>query len=202
MGSHASVSRRPGGSESELTREGREVVDSIRRIVQLLRVSSREAERTVGLTAAQLFVLQRLRRDNALSLNDLAARTLTHQSSVSVVAQRLSERGLIRRVRSKMDARRVELSLTDAGSRLIARTPHAAQEHLLTAVENLQPAPRRQLARLLGQLVHGMGLAAEAPTMFFEETTQRKRRVSPAKSGAKPTSKRKTARKPGGKRSA
>ncbi len=196
------MTRRSAGAESELTREGREVVDSIRRIVQLLRVSSREAERTVGLTAAQLFVLQRLRRDNALSLNDLAARTLTHQSSVSVVAQRLSERGLIRRIRSKVDARRVELSLTEAGERLIALTPHAAQEHLLTAVGNLKPGVRRQLAKLLGQLVHGMGLAAEMPTMFFEETAERKRRATPSKRAKASASKSRMARQSGGKRRA
>jgi DNA-binding MarR family transcriptional regulator len=172
MGNHASSD---GGSAGDLTPEGQEIVDSIRRIVQVLRISSREAERTVGLTAAQLFVLQQLSGDNALSLNELASRTLTHQSSVSVVAQRLADRGLISRVRSKQDARRVELSLTAAGRRLIGRAPHAAQEHLLTAVRHLSPAPRRQLARLLEQLVHEMGLAAEMPMMFFEEGASRGR---------------------------
>jgi hypothetical protein len=36
------------------------VLDSIRRIVQALRVSSRAAEKTVGLSGAQLFLLQQL----------------------------------------------------------------------------------------------------------------------------------------------
>jgi len=54
--------------------------------VQALRVSSRAAERDVGLSAAQLFVLDRLAgADQALCVNELAQRTLTHQSSVSVV---------------------------------------------------------------------------------------------------------------------
>jgi len=193
MGNHASTD-----PAADLSPEGRDIIDSIRRIVQVLRISSREAERTVGLTAAQLFVLQRLKGDNALSLNDLASRTLTHQSSVSVVAQRLADRGLISRIRSTQDARRVELSLTPAGRRLIARAPHAAQEHLLTAVRQLSPAPRRQLAKLLGQLVHEMGLAAEAPMMFFEEGAKRGRSRGTAARGTAArgtTARRKIARK-------
>src|SRR5213595_876038 len=65
--------------------EHREVLDAVRRIVRWLRVSSRAAERDVGLSAAQLFVLSRLNDEAAMSLNDLAQRTLTHQSSASVV---------------------------------------------------------------------------------------------------------------------
>jgi DNA-binding MarR family transcriptional regulator len=65
------------------------VLDSIRQIVRLLREGSRDSEERVGLSAAQLFVLQKLDPDEPLSLNELSARTLTHQSSVSVVVSRL-----------------------------------------------------------------------------------------------------------------
>jgi len=55
----------------------RRVLDAVRRIVQVLRVSSRAAEKLVGLSAAQLFVLHRLEETQAISLNELAERTLT-----------------------------------------------------------------------------------------------------------------------------
>ncbi len=61
------------------------MLDAIRRIVQALRESSRAAEKRVGLSGAQLFVLQTLGESPGLSLNELAERTRTHQSSVSVV---------------------------------------------------------------------------------------------------------------------
>src|SRR4051794_8130303 len=67
----------------------RAIMDAIRRIVRVLRVSSRAAEKQVGLSGAQLFVLHKLADTPALSLNELADRTRTHQSSVSVVVQRL-----------------------------------------------------------------------------------------------------------------
>src|SRR5438105_15524255 len=50
----------------------RAVLDGIRAIVRALRESSRQAERVVGLSAAQLFVLQRLAGARALSLGELA----------------------------------------------------------------------------------------------------------------------------------
>ena len=63
----------------------------------MLRVASRAAERDVGLGAAQLFVLHKLEEAPRLSLNELAERTRTHQSSVSVVVRRLVNRGLVAR---------------------------------------------------------------------------------------------------------
>ena len=72
----------------------REVLDAIRRIVQALRESSRAAEKGVGLSSAQLFVLQTLQETPGLSLNELAERTRTHQSSVSVVVTKLARQRL------------------------------------------------------------------------------------------------------------
>jgi DNA-binding MarR family transcriptional regulator len=145
------------------------VLDAVRRIVQVLRVSSRAAEKLVGLSAAQLFVLHRLEETQAISLNELAERTLTHQSSVSVVVQRLVGRGLVSRERSRADARRIELKLTAAARALLRKAPGAAQDKLIDAVGALPAAQQKQLAALLGQLVEAMGVAAEPAGMFFEE---------------------------------
>ena len=148
------------------------VLDSIRRIVQTLRVASRAAESRYGLTAAQLFVMQKLAEKRAASLNDLAARTLTHQSSVSVVVQKLVLRQLVVRRADRDDARRVLLSLTPAGRALVRKAPLAAQERLIAAV-NALPAPQRcELARLLGHVAGCTG-ADTSPPLFFEEPNHR-----------------------------
>ena len=72
------------------------ILDAVRHVVQALRESSRLAERQVGLTGAQLFVLQKLAESPALSVNELAERTHTHQRSVSTVVSRLVDRRLVR----------------------------------------------------------------------------------------------------------
>src|SRR5262245_26838320 len=121
--------------------EIRDVLDGVRRIVRSLHETSRAAEKALGLSGAQLFVLQTLADAPGLSLNDLAARTHTHQSSVSTVVARLVERGLVLRAAAMDDARRLELRVSAEGRRLVSRAPDAAQARLIDALEQM-PASR------------------------------------------------------------
>jgi DNA-binding MarR family transcriptional regulator len=154
--------------------QSREVLDAIRRIVQALRESSREAEKRVGLSGAQLFVLQALEESPGLSLNDLAERTRTHQSSVSAVVTRLTRERLVERRTADGDARRAEIHLSVRGRSRLHRAPRTAQERLIAAVDALPPADRRQLAATLDRLVDGMGLAKQRPAMMFDEPARQK----------------------------
>src|SRR5260221_12214021 len=85
------------------------VLDAIRRIVQALRESSRAAEKRAGLSGAQLFVLQTLGESPGLSLNELAERTRTHQSSVSAVVAKRARQRLVERGTASDDGRRAEI---------------------------------------------------------------------------------------------
>ena len=155
------------------------VLDSLRRIVRLLREGSRVSEESVGLSGAQLFVLQKLDPDEPLSLNELAARTLTHQSSVSVVVSRLVERGLVQRRPAASDARRLELLLTKRGQLLRDRAPSPSQDRVIDAVESLPDKQQRELAAALEELVRALRLDARAATMLFaDEPPPRRRRAS------------------------
>lgn len=149
------------------------VLDAVRGIVQALRLASRQSEKRSGISAAQMFVLQRLGEHPSSSLGDLAERTFTHQSSVSVVVKRLVEDGLVARTRASDDARRIELELTAAGRAVLRRAPQAVQYRMIAALERLPAAERRQLARSLQHLVRAIGATAEAPAMFFEEKARR-----------------------------
>ena len=170
MGTKSDATTAPRGETGPLLRDPstRAVLDSIRRIVRVLRESSRETERSVGLGAAQLFVLQRLAGAPPLSINELADRTLTHQSSVSVVVSRLVRGGLVARTRATADGRRVEITLTPAGRALLQRAPAAAQDRLIGALGLLGLPARKDLARHLGRLVEAMALPSHHPPMFFE----------------------------------
>jgi DNA-binding MarR family transcriptional regulator len=145
-------------------------MDSLRRIVRALRLSARDAERSAGVSGAQLFVLQALAEQRASSLNDLAERTLTDQSSVSVVVKRLVDRKLVARKASPDDARRIELSLTTAGRRLLARCPEPTQARLLAALRRLDASELATLTDGFTALLREMGIAEEGPArMFFDE---------------------------------
>jgi DNA-binding MarR family transcriptional regulator len=148
------------------------ILDAVRRIVRALRQSSRQAEHDVGLSGAQLFVIQKLAAvDTALSLSELAERTLTHPSSVSVVVARLAERGFVARTPSSKDKRRTEVKLTPKGRAFLERAPLVtAQERLAAALLRLPEARRALLAELLSEVIADAGFATEEATMFFEDT--------------------------------
>jgi DNA-binding MarR family transcriptional regulator len=156
----------------------REVLDAIRRIVQALRESSRAAEMRAGLSGAQLFVLHALEESPGLSLNELAERTRTHQSSVSAVVARLTGARLIERGTASGDARRAVLRLSSRGHSRLRIAPRTAQERLIAAVDGLPPADRRRLAATLNRLVDGMGLTTQRPAVMFDEPAKGRARRS------------------------
>lgn len=162
-----------------LSHEVTGVLDDLRRIVRVLRESSREAERTLGVSGAQLFALRALASEQALSLNALAERTRTHQSTVSVVVKRLVARGFVKRAASELDARRVVLTLTKSGYALIERAPLAAQDQLIDGLEHMTAKDRRALATSLRALTRTMKLEDELPEMFFEERQRRRAKGVP-----------------------
>jgi DNA-binding MarR family transcriptional regulator len=148
-------------------------IDSLRRLVQALRTSSHLAWSELGVSGAQLFVLQQLGDAAPLSLSALAERTHTHASSVSVVVARLVQRGLVARRAAADDARRAELSLTAAGRRLLERAPTPVQVRLIEALASLPARDRSHLGRTLALLCARAGLADAPATMFFEDAQGR-----------------------------
>jgi DNA-binding MarR family transcriptional regulator len=145
-------------------------LDAFRHIVQALR-AGRGGGDPGGLGSAQLFALQQIAEHPDASINDVAALTCTHQSSVSVVIQRLVQQRLVAKVVSTQDRRRQRLAVTLKGRRLLGRAPVAVQEHLIAAIAALPAADRRALARSLSavaRLVTSDG-ATPPPPMFFED---------------------------------
>jgi DNA-binding MarR family transcriptional regulator len=169
MGSRTPSRRRSAASSRSSRPHVREALDAFRHIVQALRVA-RSGERQAGLSSAQLFALQQIGDHPDASVNDIAALTHTHQSSVSVVIQRLVRRRLVAKVSSPEDRRRQRLALTATGRRVLNHAPVAVQEHLIAAIAALPAADRGQLARTLGTIAGAMSphAATPYPPMFFE----------------------------------
>ena len=155
--------------------DSQRILDAIRRLVRLLRISDRAAQGSVGLSAAQLFVLYELGKTPALSIGELAERTRTDQSSVSTVVTRLVDAGLVERERAPEDARRLVLNLTRAGRAALKKAPPIAQEVLLEAVDRLPAADQKRLADLFTAVVDQMGADRTVP-MFFEDEPRSRRK--------------------------
>ena len=132
------------------------ILDSLRSIVRELRIASREAEQRVGIHGAQLHALRQLADSPTMSLTELADRTHTDISSVSVVVSRLVEQGLVTRKSADDDRRRLSLTLTARGRGLIRRAPETGASRLLRAAAHLSDREVHTLAGTLTKLVDGM----------------------------------------------
>jgi DNA-binding MarR family transcriptional regulator len=146
---------------SETHREITDVVDAVRCIVQSLRVSGRATEQRFGISSAQLSILNELVHGPAQTINSLADRTFTHQSSVSMVVSRLVERGLAVRTPGRRDGRQVGISITPAGRALVRRAPDAAQARLVGALQKMPRAEMRALAKNLTTLTEAIEAESE-----------------------------------------
>ena len=141
----------------------------IRSVVRALNLNTRAIEQRSGISLAQLFVLEQLMHQPAASLTDLADRTATHQSSVSVVVQRLVDRGLVNRTRSSSDRRFVEIAITDAGRDVLANAPETVQVKLLNGLNRFEDGERERLALLLEQWAASAGIEVPFETPMFLE---------------------------------
>jgi MarR family transcriptional regulator, lower aerobic nicotinate degradation pathway regulator len=144
-------------------------LNAVRSIVRALRINTRAIELQMGISLAQLFVLQQLAERSSDSLNELADRTATHQSSVSVVVRRLVERGLVSRTVSSSDKRRVVLALTEAGRTLLSGAPVTIQSQLVTGLQRMSVEDRGHLANLLEKWLLSAHIDLASPPMLGEE---------------------------------
>jgi DNA-binding MarR family transcriptional regulator len=147
-----------------------EVMDGIRAVVRALRLNTRAIEKQLGISLAQLWVLQILAERPADSLNELAIATATHQSSVSVVVRRLVDRELVTRTTAHEDKRRVRIELTQAGRALLVKAPPTVQVSLVAGLRRLSPDSREQLAVLMREWLTASGMdLSSTPPMLMED---------------------------------
>lgn len=125
--------------------------------------------RNSKLSTAQLFVLVQLRQEVSTSIRELAERTMTDPSSVSVVVSKLVKRGLVERATSAADKRRVSLRLTTTGKRAVARAKDLPQVRMAEGLAQLSLSKRRQIAQSLELLVRTVGADDLVPRMFLED---------------------------------
>lgn len=153
------------------------VMDSFRRVVRALRKSSRDSEDFFGLRTAQFFVLQQVKEYGPLGINDLAEKTFSHQSTVSVVVEELVQRGYVECTLSTIDRRRVEVRGTAVGRSLIKKRKRTIQEKMAAGFMKMSSRQRHELARLLGKFISSSGLDSETPDFFFEKESPPARKI-------------------------
>jgi len=145
------------------------IVQGLRRIVKALHTYSQDVYRQYGLTAPQLWTLKTLQRAGRLSAGQLAQALAVHQSSLSILVDRLEKRGLVTRVRSRGDGRFVLIELTKRGLALSAMAPAPAQGRLLHGLQAMSRADVRGIRRAVDRLVQVMEAEDTTARFFFSD---------------------------------
>ncbi len=146
------------------------IVQGLRRIVRALHAFSQDVHRQFGLTAPQLWALKTLQRAGRLSMGELADALAVHQSSLSILIDRLEKRGLVQRVRARGDGRVVLIALTRRGSALSSMAPQPAQGRLLHALRAMSRAEVSDIRAAVDRLVVAMEATDAEARFFFSDT--------------------------------
>ena len=127
-------------------------------LLRLARELRKETEQ-LGVTARQATLLWLVKRRPGLSLAELAAEEGISAPAMSGHVDRLEKVGLLERVRSSDDRRRVGLRLTEDGARLLRRVRARRTTWLANRLRSLEPSELDAiesavpaLARLVGEV--------------------------------------------------
>jgi len=128
-------------------------------LLRLARELRKETEQ-LGITARQATLLWLVKRSPGLSLAELAAEEGISPPALSGHVDRLERAGLIERVRSIEDRRRVGLRLTDDGLRLLKRVRARRTTWLSDRLGTLEPTELEAIEEAIPALQRLLGVTA------------------------------------------
>lgn len=113
---------------------------------------------SVGLSPGRFAALALIDRNPGISQTALARAIGSDKSTLTPVLDNLVKRGLISRVRTRSDRRLYELSLTDAGRKVMRAMQECAQRHESELDAIVGPRERAQFVRTLRKISTALGL--------------------------------------------
>ena len=133
------------------------VADDLRPVLLRLARELRKETEQLGVTARQATLLWLVKRSPGLSLAELAAEEGISPPALSGHVDRLERAGLIERVRSTEDRRRVGLRLTAEGARLLRRVRARRTTWLAEHLRALDPAALEAIGTAIPALQQLLG---------------------------------------------
>lgn len=130
-----------------------EVLQQFRLIFGSLRQYFRLVEERCGMPGSWMWLLQEVERSPSIGIGDLAVRMGIHQSTCSLIVDKLVARGCVTKQRNERDQRRVGLVLAEAGRTALAALPGPAEGILPEALAKLPEVALKTLNINLDELI-------------------------------------------------
>lgn len=139
--------------------EIQDIIRKLRLIFKTTQAHSKYVEKECGLSGAQLWMLYEVSVTLGVRVSQLAKTLSVHPSTCSNMLDKLEEKGLVYRDRSKKDQRSVHLYVTDAGTELLTKAPSPPQGKLTEALDDLTDEQLLVLNGSLANLVETLNIS-------------------------------------------
>lgn len=153
-----------------------ELLVALRQIIRAIDLHSKRLIKEAGLTAPQLFLLKGVEQLGNASMRQLADHTNMSQATATTIMDRLESRGLVVRLRSDSDKRKVHASLTEAGRTLLSDAPTPLQESFIQRFQSLEEWEQTLLLSSLQRISSMMNASNidAAPVLSVRALTEEK----------------------------
>ena len=142
---------------SDVTLSSDAVASELRPVLLRLARELRKETEQLGITSRQATLLWLVKRRPGLSLAELAVEEGISPPAMSGHVDRLERAGLLERIRSSDDRRRVGLRLTDEGERLMRRVRARRTTWLADRLRTLEPEALESIELALPALLRLVG---------------------------------------------
>ena len=138
--------------ENRLTKE-HNITQQLRIVVKAIQAHSKRVKNTCGLSSVRLWMLYEVNNAPGIKVSELATLLSIHRSTCSNMLDKLEEKELIYRNRSKSDQRAVHLYITDEGKAILSKAPSPPEGQLSSTLNKLSSEQIDELEKSLGSLV-------------------------------------------------
>jgi DNA-binding MarR family transcriptional regulator len=114
----------------------------------------RHIESTCGVSGSQLWLLQEIAKTPGIGVSELAKRLSIHQSTCSLLVEKLKTKKMVEKIRGESDQRRVGLQVTAAGTTALSNAPGPAEGVLPEALQELSEGELKKLHANLDKLIN------------------------------------------------
>ena len=132
---------------------GKELLVSLRKIMQAVDLHSKDLKKKFGLTGPQLVVLQEVAAYKEISVSELAKSVSLSQATVTDIVNRLASKDFLTKARSEKDKRRVMITPLEKCHKILEQAPPPLQETFTSRFSNLEQWEKLMLLSALNRIV-------------------------------------------------
>ncbi len=130
----------------------REIIYSIRRLMQAGELYTKELSKTYNISSTQLNCLIVLFEKGAMPISRIAELIMVNSSTVTGTLDRLEKKGLVKRSRISEDRRIIIIELTENGRILAEHAPPPIQQKIIDGLNRLSEEEIHEIAGILIRL--------------------------------------------------